>query len=44
MELNTQPAQNGARVSQGLNGVRERARKNKQEQCTTLLHGCPLGR
>ena len=38
MEPNTQPAQNGKRVSQGLNGVRERARKNKQERFTTLLH------
>ena len=38
MELNTQPAQNGERVSQGLNGVRERARKNQQERFTTLLH------
>ena len=38
MEPNTQPTQSGARVSQGLNGVRERARKNKQERFTALLH------
>jgi RNA-directed DNA polymerase len=38
MEPNTQPTQRGERVSQGLNGVRERARKNKQEQFTALLH------
>jgi hypothetical protein len=44
MEPNTQPTQSGERVSQGLNGVREKARKNKQERFTALLHGCPLGR
>src|SRR5256712_8703370 len=38
MEPNTQPTQSGARMSQGLNGVRERARKNKQERFTALLH------
>jgi len=38
MESNTQPTQSGERVSQGLNGVRERARKNKQERFTALLH------
>ena len=38
MEPNTQPTQSGERVSQGLNGVREKARKNKQEQFTALLH------
>jgi len=38
MEPNTQPTQSGERVSQGLHGVRERARKNKQEQFTALLH------
>jgi RNA-directed DNA polymerase len=38
MEPNTQPTQSGERVSQGLNGVRERARKNKQERFTALLH------
>jgi hypothetical protein len=38
MEPNTQPTQSGERVSQGLNGVRERARKNKQERFTAQLH------
>ena len=38
MQPNTQPTQSGERVSQGLNGVRERARKNKQERFTALLH------
>ena len=38
MKPDTQPAQNGERVSQGLIGVRERARKYKQERFTTLLH------
>jgi retron-type reverse transcriptase len=38
MEPNTQPTQSGERVSQGLNGVRERARRNKQERFTALLH------
>ncbi len=38
MEPDNQPTQSGARVSQGLDGVRERARKNKQERFTALLH------
>jgi RNA-directed DNA polymerase len=38
MEPNTQPTQRGERVSQGLRGVRERARKEKQERFTALLH------
>src|SRR5438045_3888671 len=38
MGPNTQPTQSGERVSQGLHGVRERARKNKQERFTALLH------
>jgi RNA-directed DNA polymerase len=38
MESNTRPTQSGERVSQGLQGVRERARKNKQERFTALLH------
>ena len=38
MEPNTQPTQSGERVSQGLHGVREKARKNKQERFTALLH------
>jgi len=38
VESNTRPTQGGERVSQGLRGVRERARKNKQERFTALLH------
>ena len=38
MESNTCPTQGGEKVSQGLQGVRERARKNKQERFTALLH------
>src|SRR5258708_28302634 len=38
MEPNTEPTQSGVRVAQGLNGVRERARKNKEERFTALLH------
>ena len=35
---NTCLTQSGERVSQGLQGVRERARKNEQERFTALLH------
>ena len=42
-EPNTQPTQSGARVSQGLHGVRERARTNKQERFTALLHHVNIG-
>lgn len=38
MESNTRPTQSGERVSQGLHGVRERARIHKQERFTALLH------
>jgi retron-type reverse transcriptase len=38
MEPNTQPTQSGERVSQGLQGVRRRAKENKQERFTALLH------
>jgi RNA-directed DNA polymerase len=38
MESNTQPTQSAEKVSQGLHGVRERARRNKQERFTALLH------
>jgi group II intron reverse transcriptase/maturase len=38
MESNTRLTQSGERVPQGLRGVRERARKNKQERFTALLH------
>ena len=43
MQPNTQPTQSGERVSQGLSGVRERARKNKQERFTALLHHVTVG-
>jgi RNA-directed DNA polymerase len=35
---NTNPTQSGERVSQGLSGVRQAARKRKQERFTALLH------
>jgi RNA-directed DNA polymerase len=38
MQSNNQPTQSGERMSQGLDGVRERARKNQQERFTALLH------
>ena len=38
MEPNTQPTQSGVRVSQGLHGVRQKAKENKQERFTALLH------
>jgi RNA-directed DNA polymerase len=38
VESNTRLTQSGERVSQGLQGVRERARRNKQERFTNLLH------
>ena len=38
MQPNTEPTQSGERVSQGLHGVRERARKHKHERFTALLH------
>jgi hypothetical protein len=38
MEPNTQPTQSGERVSQGLYGVRQKAKENKQERFTALLH------
>jgi RNA-directed DNA polymerase len=38
VQPHTQPTQSGARVSQGLDGVRQKARDNKQERFTALLH------
>jgi len=38
LESNTRPTQSGEGVSQGLQGVRERARRHKQERFTALLH------
>ena len=37
-QFNTQPTQSGAGVSQGLSGVRQRARERKEERFTALLH------
>jgi hypothetical protein len=34
----THPTQSGARVTQGLGGVRQKARASEQERFTTLLH------
>jgi RNA-directed DNA polymerase len=38
VQTRTYPTQSGARVSQGLDGVRQKAQGNKQEQFTALLH------
>jgi RNA-directed DNA polymerase len=38
VQPNTNPTQSGERVSQGLSGVREAAKKRKQERFTALLH------
>jgi group II intron reverse transcriptase/maturase len=38
MKSHTDSTQSGRKVSQGLRGVRERARRNKQERFTALLH------
>ena len=38
MESHTRPTQGGGRVSQGFHGVRERARSNREERFTALLH------
>jgi RNA-directed DNA polymerase len=38
MQFNTRLTQSGERVTQGLRGVRQRARSNKQERFTALLH------
>jgi RNA-directed DNA polymerase len=38
VQSHTHPTQSGARVSQGLDGVRQKARDNKQERFTALLH------
>jgi len=43
MESHTEPTQSGGKVSQGLQGVRERARRNKQERFTALLHHVNIG-
>ena len=38
VQSNTDPTQSGARVSQGLLGVRQVAKERRQEQFTALLH------
>jgi hypothetical protein len=38
IQPNMNPTQSGEHVSQGLNGVREAARKRRQERFTALLH------
>ena len=38
VQPNTSPTQSGERVSQGLNGVREAAKKRRQERFTALLN------
>src|SRR6201988_3602263 len=38
VQPNTSPTQSGKRVSQGLNGVREAAKKRRQERFTAFLH------
>src|SRR6202162_2459316 len=38
VQPNTNPTQSGERVSQGLSGVREVAKKRRQERFTALLH------
>src|SRR6478672_9478092 len=38
VQPNTNPTQSGKRVSQGLSGVREAAKKRRQERFTALLH------
>jgi RNA-directed DNA polymerase len=42
-QSNTSPTQSGQRVSQGWRGVRQAARKRKQERFTTLLHHLTVG-
>ena len=37
-QFHTSPTRSGARVSQGLRGVRQAARERKQERFTALLH------
>ena len=40
---NTRPTQSGVSVSQGLSGVRERAKERRQEKFTALLHHLTIG-
>jgi RNA-directed DNA polymerase len=43
-QSNTTPTQRGKRVSQGLSGVRRRAKERKQERFTALLHHLTVDR
>jgi RNA-directed DNA polymerase len=38
VQFHTSPTQSGSRLSQGLDGVRQKARTSKQERFTALLH------
>src|ERR1700734_3955496 len=42
-QSHTHPTQGGARVSQGLGGVRQAARDRKQERFSALLHHLTIG-
>src|SRR5881398_1104870 len=43
VQSHMRPTQSGQRVSQGLHGVRQAARKRKQERFTALLHHLNVG-
>jgi group II intron reverse transcriptase/maturase len=43
VQSNPSPTQSGERVSQGLYGVRQRARESRQERFTALLHHLTVG-
>ena len=43
VQSHMRPTQSGQRVSQGLHGVRQAARKRKQERFTALLHHLNIG-
>src|SRR6476660_6559799 len=43
VQSHMRPTQSGERVSQGLSGVRQAARKRKQERFTALLHHLNVG-
>src|SRR5438046_8350419 len=43
VQSHMRPTQSGQRVSQGLHGVRQAARKRKQERFTALLHDLNVG-
>ncbi len=43
VQSHMRPTQSGERMSQGLHGVRQAARKSKQERFTALLHHLNIG-